>query len=131
LALWTGGGRIVGAANDLRLPASPGVHDRAATFAVLHGPGDQQHDWLHAGEALSAGWLVATERAVSVLPFSAPIERHGAGESLQRVLPHLGRLYLMMRLGRHTTSTAAAHTPRLGADQIIERTAAPHGPDRD
>jgi hypothetical protein len=130
LALWAGDGRIVGSAKDLRLPASLGVPDRAATFAVLHGPGDQQHDWLQAGEALSAGWLVATALAVSVLPFSAPIERLGADETLRRALPELGWPYLMMRLGRHTTAAAARPTPRLPAGQLIDRTVASGAPER-
>jgi hypothetical protein len=130
LALWAGDGRIVGAANDVRLPAPLGVRNRAATFAVLHGPGDQQHDWLHAGEALSAGWLVATGLAVSVLPFSAPIERLGADETLRRALPEFGRPYLMIRLGRHTTAADAPRTPRLPTGQLIERTMASGGPDR-
>jgi hypothetical protein len=129
LALWAGGGRIVGAAKDLRFPAPLGVRDRAATFAVLHGLGDQQHDWLQAGEALSAGWLVATGLAVSVLPFSAPIERLGAGETLRRALPELGRPYLMMRLGRHTTAAAVPRTPRLPAGRLIDRPMAAGAPD--
>ena len=101
LALWAGGDRIVGAADELRTPAGPGEHDRAATFAVLHGPRDQTIDWLHAGEALSAGALVAAGFGVSVLPFSAPIEYAGAREALRNTVPELGFPYLMMRLGRH------------------------------
>jgi hypothetical protein len=98
LALWAGDDRIAGAADELRAPAEPG---RAATFAVLHGPSDQTLDWLHAGEALSAGALVAAGFGVSVLPFSAPIEYAGAREALRHAVPELGFPYLMMRLGRH------------------------------
>ncbi|WP_143162782.1 nitroreductase family protein [Couchioplanes caeruleus] len=121
LALWTGGGRIAGAADVLPLPIAYGEHDRAATFAVLHGLRDQDLDWLHAGEALSAGSLVATRLGASVLPFSAPIEHAGARETLRRAVPELGCLYLMLRLGRHATETAAPHSPRLTAAQSIER----------
>ncbi|GIE94859.1 nitroreductase [Paractinoplanes rishiriensis] len=122
LALWAGGDRIAGALDDLRLPIARGEHDRAATFAVLHGPHDRNLDWLHAGEALSAGSLVATGLKVSILPFSAPIEHADAREILRRAVPDLGYPYLMMRLGHHATETArAAHTSRLTAVQTIER----------
>jgi hypothetical protein len=121
LALWAGSDRIVGALNDLRLPIAHGEHDRAATFAVLHGPGDQDLDWLHAGEALSAGSLVAAGLKVSILPFSAPIEHAEARETLRRAVPDLGYPYLVMRLGHHTTEAAPSHTPRLTNTPIIER----------
>jgi hypothetical protein len=121
LALWAGGDRIAGALDDRRLPIAHGEHARAATFAVLHGPSDQDLDWLHAGEALSAGALVATDLGVSVMPFSAPIEHAGAREILRRAVPELGCPYLMVRLGRHATEAVAPHTPRLTAAQTIER----------
>jgi len=121
LALWAGSDRIAGALDDLRLPIAHGEHDRAATFAVLHGPRDQDLDWLHAGEALSAGSLVATGLRVSVLPFSAPIEHADARETLRRAVPDLGYPYLMIRLGHHATKAIAPHTPRLTAAQTMER----------
>ncbi|WP_433790784.1 nitroreductase [Actinoplanes sp. CA-252034] len=103
LALWAGGDRIVGAPHHLSLPVTRDGHDRAATFVVLHGPGDQSRDWLHAGEALSAGSLVAAELGVSTLPFSAPIEHERARAILRDAVPDLGCLYLMARLGHHST----------------------------
>ena len=121
LALWTGSDRIVGAPDDTRLPIAHGEHDRAATFAVLHGSGDEDLDWLHAGEALSAGSLVATGLGVSVLPFSAPVEHAGAREILRSTVPELGRAYLMMRLGRHTTGADAPRTSRLTTAQTLDR----------
>ncbi|GIE28723.1 NAD(P)H nitroreductase [Actinoplanes italicus] len=101
LALWAGGDRIVGAPDHQSLPATQDGHDRAATFVVLHGPGDQRQDWLHAGEALSAGSLVAAGLGVSTLPFSAPIEHERARAILRDAVPDLGRPYLMARLGHH------------------------------
>ena len=58
-------------------------HDKAAVFVMLYGRADEPLDWLRAGEALSAGWLTATELGVSVLPHSAPIEvaRHPPGDA--------------------------------------------------
>lgn len=119
LALWTGADRIQGTVDRLRLPARPGDHDRAATFAVLHGRGDQDIEWLHAGEALSTGWLIATQLGISVLPFSAPIENMQAGEVLRRAVPDLNHPYLMMRLGRHASAATAAHSARLNAAEIF------------
>jgi hypothetical protein len=106
LALWAGSDRIAGVLNDLRPPIAHGEYDRAATFAVLHGPRDQDLDWLYAGEALSAGALVAAGLEVSVRPFSAPIEHADAREILRRAVPDLGHPYLVMRLGRHATEAA-------------------------
>lgn len=121
LALWAGADRIVGAVDDLRLPIAHGDHDRAATFAVLHGPRDENLDWLHAGEALSAGSLVAAEFGVSVLPFSAPIEHDEARDTLRTALPELDHLYLMIRLGRHATGAVVPRTMRRPVVQNIER----------
>ncbi|WP_051808868.1 hypothetical protein [Actinoplanes subtropicus] len=120
LMLWTGAGRIVGAVDGLRLPIAHGDHDRAATFAVLHGPRDETLDWLHAGEALSAGSLVAAELGVSVLPFSAPIPHAEARSSLRTVVPELAHLYLMIRLGRHATGAVAPRTTRRPVAKLIE-----------
>ncbi|MDY7091203.1 MAG: nitroreductase [Actinomycetota bacterium] len=121
LALWAGADRIAGAVDDPRLPIAHGEHDRAATFAVLHGPGDDGLDWLHAGEALSAGSLVAAAFGVSVLPFSAPVRNGQAREILRRVLPEFGHLYLMIRLGHHDTAAIAPRTTRRETARILDR----------
>src|SRR4051812_45813473 len=60
LARWAGRDRIVDAGGESGRPRSAGTPGRAATFAVLYGPGDERLDWLRTGEALSAAWLVAT-----------------------------------------------------------------------
>jgi hypothetical protein len=118
LAEWAGAGRIAG---DRQLSTTSGEHDRAGTFAVLHGPDDKALDWLHAGEALSAGSLVAAGLGVSILPFSAPVTEAGAASVLRRVLPDLARPYLMVRLGRYATEPTAPHTSRRPADESIDR----------
>lgn len=110
LALWAGGDRIVGARHRLDLPRVRDDHDRAATFVVLHGPGDQSLDWLHAGEALSTGSLVAARLGVSTLSFSAPVEHDRARDILQDAVPDLGYPYLMARLGHHSPEAAASRT---------------------
>ena len=120
LALWAGGDRIVGTAGEIPHQGRHGDHDRAATFVVLYGPSDQKLDWLHAGEALSAGWLVATELGISMLPFSAPIQGPEARASLRREVADLGHPYLAIRLGHHTTAAVGPYSRRLPPDQIIE-----------
>lgn len=73
-------------------------HHQAATFAILHGSGDSRLDWLRAGEALSAGWLTATEFDVALLPLSAMIEVPATREAVSRLLPGRDRPYLVLRL---------------------------------
>jgi nitroreductase len=98
-------------------------HDRAAVFAVLYGGGDEPIDWLRAGEALSALWLIATEIGVSVLPLSAAMEVVDSRETVRALLSGLGYPYLVVRLGhRAAGDPAGAQAPRLPVDQIIEHT---------
>jgi len=141
LAYWIGGERPEGTGvPDAALPAkAPGEMypgrdfvrlgtlatgdgaDRAATYVVLFGQGDQPADWLRAGEAMSACWLAATEQGVSVLPFSAVIEVPSTREVLRRMLSGLGYPYLVLRLGIHQSAEPGPlHTPRLPAKQLIE-----------
>jgi nitroreductase len=111
-------GRDFGRRGDL--PVTNG-HDRPAVFGVLYGPGDGRLDWLRAGEALSALWLVAVELDVTVLPLSAPIEVPAARETVRRLLSGLGHPFLAVRFGhRAVDDVAIAHAPRLPAAQTIE-----------
>ncbi|MEV0454962.1 Acg family FMN-binding oxidoreductase [Catellatospora methionotrophica] len=142
LGQWTGGTRPGGTGiPDAAIPADnpqtpvpgrdfghPGTmsvsteHDRAAVFAMLYGRSDEPLGWLRAGEALSAGWLTATERGLTVLPISAPIEVVGTRQVLRHLVSDLGHPYLVIRLGLvDPTAVPAPHTPRLPAEQIIER----------
>jgi hypothetical protein len=110
-------GRDFGHHGDLPVSAET---DQTAVFAMLYGYGDQRLDWLHAGEALSAAWLTATELGVTVLPLSAPIEVAGTRETLRRLIADLGHPYLVLRLGTANPSDAEPpHTPRLPIDQTI------------
>jgi nitroreductase len=98
------------------------AHDNAATFAILYADEDGPRDWLRAGEALSAAWLTATEQGVSLLPLSATIEVVVAREHIRRLLNGLGHPQLVLRLSTFDPAgTAAPHTPRLPADQVIEQ----------
>jgi nitroreductase len=140
LAYWVGGSRSGVGVPDESIPDSPpgtmvpgrdfvrggslavgDGHDRAARYAVLFGSGDEPVDWLRAGEAMSAGWLAATELGMSVLPFSAVIEVPGTREALRGLLSSVGYPYLVLRLGFPDPDHAGPpHTPRLPAEQVIE-----------
>jgi hypothetical protein len=142
LAYWTGGARPLGSGiPDAAIPdhapqttvpgrdfGHPGdlpiseAHNHAAAFAILYGNEDSKLDWLRAGEALSAGWLTATELGVAVLPLSATIEVAVIREHMRRLLADLGHPQLVLRFSTPDPAGAAApHTPRLPTSQIIER----------
>jgi nitroreductase len=96
-------------------------HDRAAAFTVLFGSSDEPEDWLRAGEAMSAGWLVAAELGLSVLPFSAVVEVTATRELLRQTLSGIGYPYLVLRLGSpDPLRSAPPRTPRLPSDQVVE-----------
>ncbi len=112
-------GRDFGHHGDL--PVSE-AHGNDAVFAILHGTDDTEEDWLRAGEALSAAWLTATELGLSVLPLSATIEVAVTRERMRGLLSGIGRPHLVLRLSTgDPAATAAPHTPRLHAEQVIER----------
>jgi len=73
-------------------------HDPSAVFALLYGDGDEPIDWLRAGEAMAAAWLVAAERGVAVMPISAPVEIVSTRQILRRLISDLGYPYLVLRL---------------------------------
>jgi nitroreductase len=105
------------------LPVGSG-HDRAAVYALLFGDEDQPESWLRAGEALSAAWLTATQRGVSIVPLSGVIETIGTREALRQMLAGLGYPYLVLRLGITDPAHAGPpHTPRMPAEQVVDTSA--------
>ena len=142
LAYWTGAARPAGTgvpdavipdrATQTTVPGRdfghPGVlpvsaeHDKAAVYVMLYGSADEPLDWLRAGEALSAGWLTATERGVSVVPHSAPIEVIATRQALRAMIASIGYPCLVLRLGTiDPAGTDAPRTSRLPAEQVIDR----------
>ncbi|HZN19221.1 MAG TPA: nitroreductase [Micromonosporaceae bacterium] len=110
--------RDFGHAGTLRVGAG---HDRAATYALLFGRGDEPSDWLRAGEALSACWLTATELGVSVLPLSSVVEVPATRQALRRILSGLGYPYIVLRLGAaDPDEPGPPHTPRLSLAEILD-----------
>ncbi|WP_372494922.1 nitroreductase [Micromonospora salmantinae] len=115
-------GRDFGRAGTL--PIGPG-HDRVAVYAVLYGDEDDPCDWLRAGEALSAGWLRATELGVSVVPLSGVIEVASTRQTLRALLAGLGHPHLVLRLGIADSEHAGPpRTPRLPVAQIVDTSGA-------
>jgi nitroreductase len=99
-----------------------GEHDRAASYAILYGDTDDPAGWLRGGEALSAVWLTALELGVGVLPISEAVEMPASRQTLHRTLSFFGWPYLAMRLGiPDPDQPGPAHTPRLPADQTVDR----------
>jgi hypothetical protein len=142
LAYWTGGSRptrsgIPDAAIPQHAPQTtvpgrdfghhgdlPGdaEHDQATIFAILYGRNDEPLDWLRAGEALSVGWLTATERGVALLPLSATVEVAATRQAMRALLASTGHAFLVLRLGTtDPDNPGPPQAPRLPADQIIER----------
>ncbi|MEU4161742.1 nitroreductase [Actinoplanes sp. NPDC026670] len=118
LPLTTVAERDFGAAGTL--PAGAG-HDSAATYAVLYGAGDEPADWLHAGEALSAVWLAATEHAAGLMPLSSPVEVPHTRHQLSRMLAGVGHPHMVVRLGTFDADLPGpGPTPRLPIDQVIQ-----------
>jgi hypothetical protein len=96
-------------------------HHHASVFGVLAGSGDEPADWLAAGEALSAGWLTATELDVSVLPLSIVVEVADSRAAIRRLLGQSGHPYLVLRFAAvDPAGDKSPRTPRLPVDAIIE-----------
>lgn len=108
------------------LPVTAG-HDRAATYALVYGDGDEPLWWLRAGEALSAAWLTATRLGASLLPLSAAVEVPATRVALRRLIAQLGWPYLVVRLGIADAGHAGpVHAPRLATTQIVDTTEVRH-----
>ncbi|GIF45075.1 Acg family FMN-binding oxidoreductase [Actinoplanes xinjiangensis] len=98
------------------------THHRTAVFAILYGPGDDDLDWLRAGEALSAAWLKATELGLSVVPLSVTIEVTVTREAVRQLLSGPGHPYLVLRFGVPDGDGACPpRTPRLPAERTVEQ----------
>jgi nitroreductase len=141
LEYWAGGTRPAGSGvPDANIPAEPpqtmvpgrdfgrsgtlamtAEHDTGARYAILYSQRDEPAAWLKAGQALSAGWLTATEVGVGVVPMSAAIEVPATRQQLHRMLVAGCYPQLVLRLGVADPQRGGpAATPRLPANQTVE-----------
>lgn len=95
--------------------------DQGASYAVIFGATEGPPGWMRTGEALSAAWLTATERGVSLVPFSTVVEAPAPRAILRRLLGGLGHPQLMLRLGLVDPERAGPPVgPRLDGTQVVE-----------
>jgi hypothetical protein len=120
----TGFGRDSGSTGEL---ARSALNDRGAVDAILFGSGDTPAAWLYAGEALSAGWLAATELGVRVLPLIAAVNVDGTRQVLRRLLPQLSEPFLVLRFGVVDPIDPGPRTRRLPAAQVVAPAAVGNG----
>jgi hypothetical protein len=84
-------------------PVTRSVRDRidrddAGVYGVLYGEADTAEAWLRAGEALSALWLEATRRRLTVSPSSSVVELRGGRAVMRAILPPHSTPYLAVRV---------------------------------
>jgi hypothetical protein len=101
------------------LPLGEGS-ERGTVYAVLFTDGDEPHDWLAAGEALSDVWLTLTARGLSASPISEVVEMLPARESLRHLLGGIGYPAIALRVGVPVEDAGAPPTSarRSGTDVI-------------
>jgi nitroreductase len=96
-------------------------HDNNATYVLLYGSQDAPPGWLRAGQALSAGWLCATELGATVLPYSAVVEVPATRQRLREMLVEGCYPYLVLRLGNADPDHPGPRpTPRLSSTQTVQ-----------
>jgi nitroreductase family protein len=93
--------------------------DQGAAYTILYGAGDTPHDWLRAGEALSAVLLTAVVEGLAIAPMSDLLEVAGPRGLVQGLLP-AGLPYLVVRVGVPVAGDAPPPTPRRRPAAVIE-----------
>jgi hypothetical protein len=79
------------------------AQDDAGVYSILYGESDSAEAWVRAGEALSALWLEATRRGLSVSPSSSVVELRGGRAVVRSLLPPDSTPYLAVRVDRPAT----------------------------
>jgi hypothetical protein len=117
-------GQDRGSAGEL---ARYGLDDCGAVYAILFGSGDTPAAWLYAGEALSAGWLTATDLGLRVLPLIAAVNEDGTRRVLRRLLPPLSEPFLVLRFGAADPIYSDPRKPRPPTAQTVAPSAVGNG----
>jgi nitroreductase len=100
------------------LPAGPGT-DRGTVYAVLVVEGEQDADWLAAGEALSDVWLTLTARGLAASPISEVVEVPQARAALRRLLGWTGHPAIAVRIGRPAGPEAPPRSARRSGVDVV------------
>jgi hypothetical protein len=79
------------------------AQDDAGVYSILYGESDKAEAWLRAGEALSALWVEATRRGLSVSPSSSVVELRGGRDVVRSLLPPDTTPYLAVRVDQPPT----------------------------
>lgn len=92
-------------------------------LVVLGGDLDEPGGWLRTGEALSALWLEATRRGLSVVPLSQPIETEATRGAVRRdVVADAWEPHLLLRVGWQPIGRSQlTRTPRRPLQEILAR----------
>jgi len=88
------------------------ISDRDARYAIVFTDGDLPHDWLIAGEALSAVLLAATVEGLATSPMSDVVEVPAARATLRQLLCNLGYPAIVVRVGVADRNGDAPKSPR-------------------
>lgn len=94
--------------------------DRFADFLIIATDGDAPEDWLVAGEATSATWLMATHENLVVSALSDVVEVPPARELLGNLLEPTRYPQLVLRVGVNMQPTPTPESPRRQPDITYE-----------
>jgi hypothetical protein len=94
--------------------------DRFTQYLIVATTADTSADWLMAGEATSAAWLVATEEGLIASAMSDVVEIPQARTMLTDLLDPPGFPQLVLRVGIDMAPTPAPHTPRRHVTEVVD-----------
>jgi nitroreductase len=97
-----------------------GGDDRSAQYLIVATPTDSSTDWLMAGEATSAAWLVATEEGLTASAMSDVVEIPQSRTMLAQLLDPPGFPQLVLRVGIDLAPTPAPNTPRRHVAEVVD-----------
>ena len=99
----------------------PDLLESTDSVIAICTAGDDQLEWLRAGEALSAMWLRATRDGLSLVPLSQVIEVAETRAALhQEVFAGMARPQILVRVGwQEISRTPLAPSPRRPLEDVL------------
>jgi hypothetical protein len=102
------------------------VHgDTQARYATIFTDGDSPHDWLAAGEALSAFLLSAAAEGLATSMMSDLVEVPAARALLRRTLSRDGCPAIVVRVGRSVAGPPPGPAVRRPGSEMVDVVASP------